>query len=399
MSAVQLQNNEGFFVIFGDCGLPLDSLQPHFQASSARTMVEAFQSIIKKGKGIIGLRIDDRENLSEFARIFQIAIRQMNLAQIKIIIFTTKKEIFNSRHLSQYSFVRVLPPLHHASDSLSLLSTSPPPPQEAKGIIVITGTKSWQNQSMPLHQDAGVSQAEWLPVPGPDQGQNVPWLNYETTEKKELIVNDCVGPQVPTFIYNGDLTWRVRGYFKEYDEKLNKITYHPSHKNGVERLNAELEKTNYSFLASTSTPQARVCSSLVFVAKKGPDFIFRLPEVVRGLQRRANQRAKVTPDKPAVLQFFDEGLGADRTLDVLDVSVGGLGLRVDKDLIGEFSVGRKMLNLNLILLGKVIRLPEAEVRHCSRSDINPDFKVLGLLVNGLTQTDMSFIEMFIFLNG
>jgi len=393
-------------VMLGDIGVTFDPLQKAVSLSSqgictrAPSMVDAFQLLINKGGGVLFIRMDDQQVLAEFAKIFQIAIRQLNLAQIKILISSTQNNILTNRALTQFPFVRTMSPIFdlkrlttvlvNECQSLEIKSQKKKTGGNnlSSGIVVIKG----EPQLTGHHFITGT------PEPKPVKTallKTPPWELSETPIEKEKILNECLGPHVPTFIYNGDLSWRVRGHYSSFQPQQNTVTFVVSHKIGAEKINEELKKSDGHFFSSTSAPKARVCSSLALLKANGLEFTFRTPQNIQGVQRRANQRTLIPTEQPILIQYADSRLGADRTLNVLDISRGGLGVRLDKDFVGDFEKGRKISNLSIILTNRIIRIPEAEVRHCSKSDLNPDFKILGLMTSGMTQTDLNYLDMFI----
>jgi len=441
LNSVKTVSKEIPIPILGDVGVRFENLQKAISSASAGictrvpSMVDAFQIVINKGRGVMFIRMEDKQTLSEFAKTFQIAIRQLNISQIKILIFSNQNEIITSRALTQFPFVRTMTPVNDVKRLTTILVTEclaiqskadnkkPKNNGLSSGFVVIKGDRPTGNLNPPIIQERDLNKghkiiqgkiadpetkSDWLPVPdlnnldsakpkkvNMEKLKSPPWQETQNIEDKEKLLNQCIGPHVPTFIYNEELSWRVRGFYSTFDSKENTVTFVVSHAAGAEKIKEEIQKSNTQFLSSTSTPKARVCSSISYIKEQDLEFTFRTPDSVQGIQRRSNQRAKMTADMPVLVQYFDDRLGADRTLNVLDLSVSGLGLRLDKDFIGDFEVGRHIGNLNLFVFNRVIRIPDAEVRHCSKSDLDPSFKILGLLTTGLTQTDINFLEMFV----
>lgn len=119
MSAAQ-QLSPISIIIMGDCGVPFDSLQRHITSTSnyfvtkSPSLLDAFQTLITKGRGILLLNFEEKKYLTEFAKIFQVSVRQLNISQINIQICTSNQEILRNKALTQFPFIKTISPFSEA---------------------------------------------------------------------------------------------------------------------------------------------------------------------------------------------------------------------------------------------------------------------------------------------
>jgi len=401
MAAPRVHSKAVPVFMVGECGFSPDILTYHLGRSMTvdiiplPSIVHGFDNLVAYQQGILMLPLSDRASLTNFAECFQAAIRKMNLSAIKIIIFSTKQEILSSRTLSQFTFVRILSPQMGAKRVSAVLARDyrdleakaeqrgkPKPERASTEILVIRGTR--EESSMNWIQSKRDEKKGPAYVP---QMENIPI-------SQDSAFDTCIGPGVPSYIYSMDMSWRVRGYFSDFDKQSAYVTFHTTTENGARRLQEE-KKKNSVFLSSSSSPSARILCSLTFVGQKGTDFTFLTPKTVHEVQRRVPQRLQVSDQDPVLIQFFDPVQNSDIALTVHDLSPSGLGVKIDKDLVKNFKIGDTLTNVTLIFYQRIVKIPQVDVRHCSRADKNPDFKLLGLQIKGLSKADFLFIEMYV----
>jgi hypothetical protein len=389
-AAATLMHPKGIPIfLVGNCGVPPETLNIYLakripaQILPAASILDGFQSLILRGRGILIIEMRDQNHLRDFAKSFQVAIKNLKIANVRILIISAQKEILASKSLSQFTFIRVWSPITDLA--------------KAAGVL-IRDYRALEAKS--LHKSARINIAnsdiliiKGTPRTGPitEQPAQQP-LPESAVEENPLLM--CLGQDNPSFLYDKNCNWRVRGHFTEFDSASSSIVFRADDKTGTSKLNSTLTESSY-LLSSTSSTQARVCMTLDYVGQKETDFIFKTPSHVQEIQRRNDPRTRTSEEYPILAIFFDPTQNSDMALTVLDISAGGVGVRIDKDLVKNYKIGQTITNFSIIFSQRVVVVPAAQVRHHSRSDTNPDFKILGLQFDQIDKKDKSFIEMYV----
>ncbi len=370
--------------LVGSCGSDLAAMnlviskQIPMMIESAPSVADGFKNLITRERGILIIEINDKVALSQFAKIFQSTVKSLKLADIKIVIISTQEEIIVNRNLIQFTFIRTMKPILDMKKMSALL---------------IRDYRELENRSQVRNTKSG-GRSEIIIIRGGAQAKGKEEALAAAPEKKENPLLSCVGAKVPSFLYDKTCSWRVRGHFSSFDAKTSSIVFKTDDPEGKALLDQSLKTSPY-IISSTSSVHARVCMTLDFLGQLEHQFVFKAPTMVQEIQRRNDQRLRVSEDSPVLCQFFSPTLNSDIALHILDLSSGGIGARMDKDLIQNYRPEQMVGDILLIFSQRVIKIKAAEVRHCSRSDTNPDFKILGLQFLEIDPKDKAFIDMYI----
>jgi hypothetical protein len=386
MAAAQQLNLKNIPIyLTGALGIPVSILNNFLarevptQIEEVPSMMDCFQQLILKERGLLVVEIKDQASLLWFSKFFQNAVQHLQFSDIKIIVISPLKEVLQNRFLTQFLFIRTISPVFEV---------------EKMGRILLHEYRNLETRLLRKSRQIHIKDSEIIIIKGTPLNEKASLVTAGKNDSNRSPMQNCIGSEVPSFLYDSGCTWRVRGHFTTFNEKSSTIIFRSDDGAGSDKLNEFLKSTTY-LLSSSSSPQSRICTTLDYLGKKDNDFIFKAPTMIHEIQRRTDQRLRVGEDEPLLVQFFDPIQTTEVALSILDISAGGLSIRVDKDLIERYKAGQMIGFFSIIFPRRIVKVPAVEIRHSSRSDVNPDFKVIGLQFHQLNLQDKLFIDMFV----
>jgi hypothetical protein len=427
-----------------DAHFPFDRVEERLSRTTEGQFVKAidvasgFKGLIENGWGILVVVINERSQLLEFARVFQSFLPQIPLNFLRIIIISNNKVILTSKVLTQFSFITTL---GLNSEFLRLVSLLVVEVEKLRtklnykntksvenGLFIIKAepkqggsvnlgpapTSSSANVQIPQSEEP-VKQRVWINAQIDSKTKSAAassgaatgldpkpflkadyWNSVEQQDARDSLLNECVSSAKEVVVYDPSLRWKVRGTFQKFDEASSGLIFkaHASDLAMLERV--KKSETDNLYLSSVSLDRARICITLEFVGVDADNLLFKAPEKVFEVQRRATERYKLQENEVFLFQYYEEKLSAIQTYMVEDISMGGLGIKLSSHLEPHFPVGRKIRDATLIMLNKEIKITEVDVRHITADPASPDYKTMGLQLLGMSIADLTYIELFLF---
>ncbi len=370
----------------GDCGSDGNLLNTFIAQLTGvgiqeqRDVTTGLRQLIRVGRGVLVLEVKNRAELTQFAKGLQKFVKIVKLSDLKILIFSDEADIVTNRTLTQFSFIRTSFKLPDAKMLAAFIFKEY---SELEGRLRPKEVKKNSGSG-------GVMIIESFPTADDKPALAIPM----TEQRKQQLLRSCIGIQIPSFLYDKSCLWRVRGHFNLFNPERDLLTFKANDEVGHQRIAAALNEIGY-IVSSVSSPLARICMTLDYQGCLNREFIFKTPIHIQEIQRRTSARISVAEQAPVIGQFIDATTNEESSYQVLDISSDGIGLRIDRDLAVKFKPGQRISNLTLVLPQKTIRILTAEVRHCSRSDKNPEFKILGIKFVDCGKEEKLFLDLFV----
>jgi c-di-GMP-binding flagellar brake protein YcgR len=332
----------------------------------------AFQMLHRFGGGVLVLAIDNPKDLAPFHKALTLLLAAIPQQNIRILLFSRRHEVLDSRALAQFQFIRPYQPAKSTERILEVIR------REYKSL---TGPDGWISPK-PKAKTIDHALSNVVVYSNPEQKVEDPLL-------------ECLGESVVSHLYPLGLAWRVRGHFESYDRVKGDLTFRVESESAENRLARHFEKIDY-VISSSSAVKGRICLALEITREGHRKFIFRLPRVTKVIQRRDTFRKKIPATDNAFGKIFDPSKKSTRLFSLVDFGAGGAGFFVDSKTAMGFQVGQKVDNAKLFLYNKEYVVQESEVRHISRSDVYTNLVFIGLKFLKINRADKAQIEILLF---
>ena len=343
-----------------------------FFGLEADSMVHGFQLLHRFKGGVLVVAIPTSKDQVAFHKSLNVLLKVVPQKNLKIVIFSSRNEVLESRALAQFQFIRSYVTPKTIERAIEVIR------REYKSLIF---GDNWAN-ARPQKPPSFIRKA---PV----------YFYSDTGEQVTDPLLECFNEDVTSYLYPINLKWRVRGHFQAAEANKNELIFEVESARAFEKLTAHLENTEY-LISSSSTPKGRVCSALEILREGHRKFIFRKPKMTHIIQRRVSYRRKAPVTENGFVRVFDHAHKSTRLFSIFDYGPNGVGFLVDGPSVASFPVGRSLQDVTLYISGKEFRVTESEVRHISRSDVYAKLHIVGLFFVKMSRAHKMDLEVALF---
>ena len=343
-----------------------------FFGLEAESMIHGFQLLHRFKGGVLVVSIPSSKEQVAFHKSLNVLLKFIPQKNLKIIIFSGRNEVLESRALAQFQFIKPYVTPKNIERVIEVVK------REYKSLVLGDSWLSARNHKPPSFI------------------KKAPVYFYSTTgEHVTDPILECFNDDVVSYVYPLDLRWRIRGHFQAAETKKNELIFEVESERAYNKLIGHFQGSEY-LISSSSTSKGRVCSFLEVLREGNKKFIFRRPKMTHIIQRRVSFRRKAPLTENGFVRVFDHAHKSTRLFSIFDYGPGGVGFLVDNPSVASFPVGRALQDVTLYIAGKEYRASESEVRHLSKSDAYAKLHIVGLNFVKMSRAHKMELEVALF---